>query len=439
MCDVSIWQDSTSIKINNSTLSNDQINNLKARRFFDGATIQIIDSNFGVYVADGNAGNEMGISSGVGNDIGIHSFQLNYVNDKIFTLNNGSQGLTNENFKGLYSCVSGKDPISYYMSFSFNALGRINGLISYSNNGSGVPVASSAIFYTYPPLFQGGAGQVMMGNNNSDQFSNNCDTRLFFLVISSSPYMVALLQSSGFQPHLCCTSSYLTNNTFQQVCNDQGYDVPLSASCQNVMLDYCAQGSNAASTDCIKYCQNNDVNCDNLYQTYCANALTVASNKVVDALTTNTFCGCFLPVPTMTNYWNSLADNGLLEAVGNKIPACSFQYCTTGGLYDYPHKQGQSQCPALNITSCISNLNITNNATIGSLTTSQQAACSTILNKGTGSGGTGTNNITTNQMYFYIVVGIALLILLIVVIVSVFSKPKSNINENPKQIRAVKK
>jgi hypothetical protein len=99
-----------------------------------------------------------------------------------------------------------------------------------------------------------------------------------------------------------------------------------------------------------------------------------------------------MPPSFMTNYYNSLIANGLSQLVGNQVADCTYAPCASVvALHDYAHKNGQTPCPQLQITTCISSLTVTNNGTINNLSAAQTQACGSFQNSGTGTGtGTGT-------------------------------------------------
>jgi hypothetical protein len=303
------------------------------------------------------------------------------------------------NFDQLYVNCSNDNPWTAHLGGSG---GDQPGTAIISDNGfRGVNTWSADLLDALQPLDANEVPMTKVGGSGGTSFTFKCPAGMYLTGVSGTHHDVVNQIRWHCNYPIDCANS---NNVFDARCTDWCTANP--TQCATNKGAYC-QGANLEQTNCKTFCSQTDTNCDVSFKNYC---LSLGSNA-----STNPLCGCFMPTTFMNSYFDSLALNNLTALVGNRVPACSYAPCATSSQIDYPHKNGQTVCPPLNVSTCISNITVNVNGAINALNAEQKQACSAVSSTGTGTNtNTNTNTDTSANLIVIAAIVIVGFILLLV-------------------------
>ena len=140
---------------------------------------------------------------------------------------------------------------------------------------------------------------------------------------------------------------------------------------------------------CIKFCNEYPEKCTDEYKKYCSKIYEEAkSNKQIDdkfLRNNNNICGCYWPQEFYDNIIEKLGDEYQVPKVilqnlaGN--PPCLYSSCVSSATK--PKNYDNVDCPDINFSKCIQNINVDNSGNINKLDINSKIAnCSEYVKKG---------------------------------------------------------
>jgi hypothetical protein len=456
----SLWPDITKIQISNVTNAT-TVNQLRAKRMFDGALVQLTASSqvisfaqlyFGLATKQSNGWGGYSASKDTpyivngcfpllaessGANVQFEDiFIVSFIDDVNFQLKRSSDPsfvLTHAQFPGsniwldVWSAQNANLDNRANLSFRFDGnTGKIIGIIAtaprYAGNTdvfiSGTSTQSAGAFggtAQSPAGFMGMTNTPMVTSDSNDfGHDNTAANRIYFVISTPSAYMAALANISSIK---CCAGengpSY-TDTANLQICSDQALNGYNSEGCFNLMAVECKKDMNLDQGQCLAYCSYTNTGasaeCDNWLTEYCAAQADPVNNPL---------CPCYMPSTFYQKFFASLQAKLSLPTGVPTLPRCYYPPCATQLTNLTASVKGINVCA--DVQNCLQIATINNDGTINAKDISVNMAnsgCNAQFGGGSGGGGTTSTSTAVNYPLVLSIAAAAFVILIAVIILT---------------------